>query len=415
MSVVVIGLNHHSVPIELLERFAVSSEAMGKALTDLCGRPAVSEAVVLSTCNRTEVYAMVERFHPAVADIRDFLCDLAHVAPEEIADHIYSEHDVEAVRHLFAVASGLESAVLGESEILGQVRTAWEHAAVEGAARSGLNLLFRHALEVGKRARTETAIGRSTASVSHAAVEMARDRLGSIDGRRVLVVGAGDMGEGIMVALAAAGANDVLVANRTVARAADLAGRVGGTAVGLDVVPAACREVDVVLTSTGGGVIVEEEMVADRNGRPLLVIDIAVPRDVAPGVGAMPGVTLLDLDDLRDFAARGLAARSGEVSAVGQIIDEEVLRYTDVAQSREVAPLLAQLHGRAEAVRAAEIERFGSRLAGLDERQREAVEALTRGLVAKLLHGPSVQLKADAGTPRAERNAAALRDLFDLS
>jgi glutamyl-tRNA reductase len=413
--VVVIGLNHRTVPIELLERFAIPADALSKSLHDLCGRSSVSEAVVLSTCNRTEVYALVERFHPAVADIRDFLCDLAQVAPEEIADHVYSEHDTEAVRHLFAVSAGLESAVLGESEILGQVRTAWERAVTEGASRSSLNLLFRHALEVGKRARTETGIGRSTASVSHAAVAMARDRLETLTGRSVLVIGAGEVGEGIVVALAAAGASEVFVANRTIGKAEVLAERVNGAAIGLDAVPSALAHADVVLTSTGAGVLLTDDDVPHRAGRPLLVIDVAVPRDVAPSVGHLPDVTLLDLDDLREFASRGLAARAGEVDAVSAIVAHEVDRFQSVAIGRQVAPLLSQLRARAEELRVAELERYGSKLSGLDERQREAVDALTRGLLAKLLHEPSVRLKAEAGTPQAERNAAALRDLFDLS
>jgi glutamyl-tRNA reductase len=415
VSVVVIGLNHRTVPIELLERFAVSADALGKVLHDLCGRSNIAEAVVLSTCNRTEVYAVADRFHPAYGDIRDFLCDLAQLAPEDLTDHLYSDHDHGAVRHLFSVAAGLESTVLGESEILGQVRTAWERAQAEGASRASLNLLFRHAVEVGKRARTETAIGRSTASVSHAAVEMARDRLGTLAGRTVLVVGAGEMGEGIVVALAAAGAGEVLVANRTLARAEELADRVGGSAISLDAVAAALPFADVVLTSTGAGLLVTEETVPSRHGRPLMVIDIAVPRDVAAGVGLMPDVTLLDLDDLREWAARGRAERQGEVAAVLSIIGDEVQRFADVVEARQVAPLISQLHDYAEQVRLGELLRFAGRLDGLDDRQRGAVEAMTRGLVAKLLHAPSVRLKDDAGTPRGERNASALRDLYDLS
>jgi glutamyl-tRNA reductase len=415
VSVVVIGLNHRTVPIELLERFAVSTDALSKALTDLCGRTNISEAVVLSTCNRTEVYAIADRFHPAYGDIRDFLCDLASLAPEDLTEHLYSDHDRGAVRHLFSVAAGLESTVLGESEILGQVKTAWDRAKNEGASRSSLNLLFRHAVEVGKRARTETAIGRSTASVSHAAVEMARDRLGTLAGRTVLVVGAGEMGEGIVVALAAAGAGEVLVANRTVARAEELASRVGGTAIGLDAVRAALPIADVVLTSTGAGLLVTEDTVPVRDGRPLMVIDIAVPRDVAAGVGLLPDVTLLDLDDLREWADRGRVERQGEVAAVQEIIAEEVQRFADVAEARQVAPLISQLHDYAESVRIGELDRFARRLEGLDDRQRAAVEALTRGVIAKLLHAPSIRLKDDAGTPRGERNALALRDLYDLS
>ena len=212
--------------------------------------------------------------------------------------------------HLFEVASGLDSAVLGESEILGQVRTAWERARTEGAARAGLNLLFRHALEVGKRVRTETAIGRSTASVSYAAVAMATDRLGTLEGRRVLVVGAGDMGEGMAVALRHAGVGEMLVANRTVRRAVEVASRVDGLAVGLHEVDEALVDADVLLTSTGAGsVLFEHHAIAGlmerRPDRPLLIVDVAVPRDVDRGVTAIPGVTLLDLDDLRAFAERG--------------------------------------------------------------------------------------------------------------
>jgi glutamyl-tRNA reductase len=218
-----------------------------------------------------------------------------------------------------------------------------------------------------------------------------------------------------VVALAAAGTGEVLVANRTLARAEELADRVGGSAISLDAVAAALPFADVVLTSTGAGLLVTEETVPSRDGRPLMVIDIAVPRDVAAGVGLMPDVTLLDLDDLREWAARGRAERQGEVAAVQSIIGDEVQRFADVVEARQVAPLISQLHDYAEQVRLGELVRFASRLDGLDDRQRSAVEAMTRGLVAKLLHAPSVRLKDDAGTPRGERNASALRDLYDLS
>jgi glutamyl-tRNA reductase len=419
LSVVVIGLNHRTVALELLERTAVAAERLPKALHDLCSRPNVSEAVVLSTCNRTEVYAVAERFHGAYADIRDFFCDLAHLAPEDLHPHLYSQHDELAVAHLFEVAAGLDSDVLGEAEILGQVRSAWETAQAEGASRATLNLLFRHAVEVGKRARTDTAIGRGTASVSYAAVEMALERLGSLTGAQVLVLGAGEMGEGMALALAHEGVGDVLVANRTYDKAVALATRVGGSPITLDAVPAALANTDVLLTSTGaGGYIVDAHDVdvamETRRERPLLVVDIAVPRDVDPAVGDLPGVTLLDLDDLRDWAARALASRQAEATLVAEIVEEEVIRYLDTAMARQVAPLVGALHERAEQLRQGEVERFRARLSALDPQQRDAVEALTRGLVAKLLHDPTMRLKLDAGTPRGERNAIALRDLFDL-
>ena len=417
MSVVVIGLNHRTVPLELLERTTVTAEALPKALHDLIGRPNVNEVVLLSTCNRTEVYAVAERFHPAFADIRDFLCDLAHLGPEDLQAHLYSQHDVAAVAHLFSVAAGLESAVLGEHEILGQVRSAWSVAQQEQTARSTLNQLFRHALETGKRARTETGIARSTASVSYAAVEMATERFGSLAGARVLVVGAGEMGEGIVAALSRTGLGDVVVVNRTFERARELAQRVGGRARPFSDLADALADADVLLTSTGAGAIVIEADVVERAtaGRPMLVVDVAVPRDVDAAVAELPGVTLLDLDDLRDWAARGIAERAAEAAKVGHIVAEEVGRYAEEIAARQAAPLVAQLHEHADGIRRGELERFGAKLAGLDDRQRATVEALTRAIVAKLVHEPTTSLKRDAGTPRGERNADAVRDLFDLT
>ena len=418
MSIVVIGVNHRTGPIELLERVALAGESARKAVTGLVSRNNVREAVVLSTCNRTEVYAVAEKFHGAYADIRDFFCELGGLQPHELHDHLYSQHDDLAVAHLFEVAAGLDSAVLGESEILGQVRTAWEVAQAEGGSRSTLNLLFRHALETGKRARTETSIGRHTASVSQAAVEMAHERLGSLEGARVLVVGAGEMGEGVAVALVAAGATDIVVTNRTAERAAGLAARVGGTVVPFGALGAALGDADVLVSCTGSGsVVIDRDLVTEARAgsqRPLLVVDIAVPRDVAADVVQVPDVTLLNLDDLRDWAARGLALRAAEADRVREIVTEEVERFGQEVTARQAAPLVAQLHERADAVRRAELERFSSRLGDLTAAQRESVEALTKGIVAKLLHQMSVRLKEDAGSPRGERNAAAVRDLFDL-
>jgi glutamyl-tRNA reductase len=410
--VIVVGVNHRTVALELLERLAVPGERLPKALHDLVLRDNISEAVVLSTCNRTEIYVQAERFHGAVADVRDFLCQLAFLAPEELSDHLYTFHDAAAVAHLFSVAAGLDSAVLGESEILGQVRVAWEVASAEDAAGPATHLLFRHALEVGKRVRTETAIGRSAVSVSSAAVALASERLGGLAGRRVLVLGAGEMGEGMVASLVAAGAGDVLVANRTEARAEALAARVGGRAVSLAGLADALQDVDLLLTSTGASdFLVEAASLEARAAasRQLLIVDVAVPRDVDPSAGALPGVTLLDMDDLRAFADVGLAERKREIGKVRDVIDDEVARFRDVALGREMAPLVAELRSRVEALRVAEVERVTR---GLSDADRDAVDAATRSVVSKLLHEPTVRLKDDAGTPRGERLAEALRELF---
>jgi glutamyl-tRNA reductase len=422
MPVVVVGVSRRTVPLDMLERMTVSDAGLPKALRNLTDCAHVSEAVLLSTCMRTEVYAVVEPFNRGVSDIRGFLARLGSSPPEDFADDLYSYFDEGAAAHLFEVAAGIDSPVLGEGEILGQVRHAWERAWEESAAGPTLSHLFRHAVEVGKRARSETAIARGITSLSQAAVALVRERLGgSLDGYDVLMVGAGEVGEGIAAALAASvRARRVVVANRTRDRAVELAGRVSGEPVELGALSEALADADVVLTSTASPSILLEAsdvapVLARRRGRPLLIMDVAVPRDVDPGVGRLPGVTLLDMDDLRSFAESGLAGRRGEVAGVRALIAEELERYLDITAARGVAPLVAALRARAEDVRTNELDRYRSRLDGLDPRQRDAVEALTKGILGKLLHEPTVKLKEAARTPRAAQLGGALRSLFELS
>ena len=419
MSVVVIGLNHRTAPLDLLERMAISDGQLPKALHDLTTRDNLSEAVVLATCNRIEVYAVAERFHGAYRDIRSFFADLSFLPPEDFSDHLYVHYDSAAAAHLFAVTSGLDSVVLGESEVQGQVKQAWEQARAEGTSGKALNLLFRHAVRAGKRARTETGIARGTASVSQAAVAMATDRLGPLDSKVVMVVGAGEMGEGMVRALIGAGVGEVRVVNRTRSRAEDLAARVGGRAVPLLDLPGQLAEVDLLLTSTGSrSAMIEaadvEPVIRHRGGRPLLVVDIAVPRDVDAAVGALDGVTLLDMEDLQSFVERGVAERRKEVARVQAILDVELETYLAATSAREVSPAVVAMRSRAEEVRSAELIRFQSRLAYLEPSELEAVEALTRSIVAKLLHEPTVVLKGAAGTARGDRLLGALRELFGI-
>jgi glutamyl-tRNA reductase len=415
MSLLVVGVNHRSGSVALLERLTIARVDLGKAVTALAGRDSIREVAVISTCNRTEVYAVTELFHGAYADIREYLCGLGSFTADELGPHLFSQHDEAAISHLFEVAAGLDSTVIGEHEILGQVRDAWEVAQSEGGSRTTLNLVFRHALAVGKRVRSETAIGRGTTSISHAAVEMATEVLGGIEGRQVLVVGAGQMGDGITVALHRAGVASITVANRTPERGAELAARVGGHAIGFDDLRAAIEAADVVLTCTGAGTpVVEVADVADRAGRALLVVDIAVPRDVVHEVGSLEGVTLLDLDDLREWARRGEAQRLAEAELVRAMVRDEVDRVGAEATALQAAPLVASLRAHAEEIRQAELARLERRLGRLDDAQRAAVEALTRGILQKLFHEPSVRLREQAGTPQGERNAAAVADLFDL-
>ncbi|MCL2395653.1 MAG: glutamyl-tRNA reductase [Acidimicrobiaceae bacterium] len=428
MSVVVVGLNYRSVPLEVLEQTAVNAEQLPKALHDLSARDYLNEVVVVSTCMRTEVYAVASRYHGGINEIRKFLAAWSGAPLEDIADQVYEFHDETAAHHLFRVASGLDSAVLGEGEILGQVRDAWTAAQVERSCGPVLATLFRRAVETGKRVRSETAIARGTTSLSQAALAMATERLGFLVARTTLVIGAGEMGEAMAVALGGAlAAGDLpgstggalLVANRTAGRAAALAARAGGSAVAWEHLSGAVVQADLVLASTAAAEVVLDaatlrSSLAERGGRPLLIVDIGVPRNVDPAVGELDGVTLLDIDDLRAFVDVAMEGRRAELPAAEAIVAEEVERHVAVAAEREVTPLVVALRDRGETVRLAELRRFTPRLAELDERQWRAVEALTRGIVAKLLHEPTVGVKAQAGSVEGEQLAAALKKLFEL-
>ena len=419
MSVIVVGLNHRTVPLDLFEKMTVSEAKLQKALADLSSRENISESVILSTCNRIEIYAYAEKFHGAYQDIRNFLSEISHVAPEEFSDHLIGLFGPEAIEHLFKVSSGIDSTVIGEHEILGQVRSAWELAIKEQSVGTVLNSLFRHSLEVGKRARSETSISRNIASISQAAVAMADKQLDGLIGKRVLVVGAGEMGEGMAKSLHAGGIAELRIANRTWDRALETAERLNGKPVRLDELPQNLTEVDLLLTSTGAtAAIIEygdlDEAVNQRKGKELLIVDIAVPRDVDPAAGELDGVTLLDMDDLREFAEKGIRAREKEVSSVIEIIEEEIERFSNLFSARSVAPVVTELHSRAEGVRTSELQKLCKRFPELTPEQLKGVEILTSAITKKLMHEPTVRLKDAAGTPRGERLSEALQDLFDL-
>jgi glutamyl-tRNA reductase len=419
VSLLVVGLNHRTVPVELLERMTVPEDRLAKALHDLSAREHLLEVVLLSTCNRTEIYARCTHFHAAVGDVRDFLAAHSGADPDEFADHLYTYYDEAAVGHLFSVAAGLDSMIVGESEILGQVREAWQTAVREQTAPQLLSRMFKHAVESGKRVRTETGISRHPVSIPSAAVAVASEQLGDLDGARVLVVGAGQMGSGLASTLRSRGVLDVVVANRTFERAEHLAATIGARAIPLVDIADTLVDTDVLLTSTASSeVLIERAMVemvmACRDGKPLLVLDVALPRDVDPGVGDIPDVTLLDLDDLKEYAQRSAERRRGEIGKVRSILAAEIERYRVERAAREVGPLVASLRDSAEDMRRGELERFRAKLAKLDPDARELVEAITQGVVNKLLHEPTVRVKEAAGTPRGDYYADALASLFDL-
>lgn len=428
MSVIVVGLEQKHAPLELLDRVSVTEADTAKALGRLRDQPNLSEAVLVSTCLRTEVYAVVERFHDGVAEIQEFLADMSGSSVDALGEYCTIRFDDDVTEHLFAVAAGLESAVLGESEVLGQVRRSWERAQGEHASGPVLGALFRHAVETGKRVRSETAIARGITSLSHGAVALAADRRpGGLTGARVLVVGAGEMGEGVAVALAGRGVDHLVVANRTPERAeAVVAALPPGAATAtvsadLGDLAGLLADADVVITTVGTAhPIVDrallEAAVADRTDRShdLVVVDLGVPRNVEPTASTLDGVVLLDMEDLRAAVADAIGGRQDEVAAASGIVTDEVERYRAASRARDAAPIVSALRARVEDARVAELGRLRAKRSDLDEAQWEQVDAVTRSLVAKLLHQPTVTLKDAAGTPRGERLVEALRALFDL-
>lgn len=420
MSFVVIGLNHATAPLEVLEQVAVPTDGLDKALHDLSTRPYVAEVVVLSTCNRTEIYLVAEKFHGAFQDVRDFLVQQSSVLPEHLSDSLYTFYDDQAIEHLFGVSAGIDSAVVGEHEILGQVKRAWQAAQAHGSVGPTLNALFRSALAAGKRVRTETGIGRNIASVSQAAIVLAKDRVGDLADKRVLLVGAGEMGTGMALSVADASPADIAVISRTDTTAREIADRIGATVRPLGDLSDALVDCDVAFFSTAAPslVISADQMVqvlARRNGAPLLVLDVALPRDVDPAAATIDNLDLCDLDTIGAFVARGLESRAGEVDAARAIVADEVSRHANQVGARSVAPLITEFRASIEAVRSEEVRRQLARQDDLTDQQHETIEEITRAVIAKVLHVPTVRLKDSATSVRGERLSAALRELFDLA
>jgi glutamyl-tRNA reductase len=422
MPIVVVGLNHKTAPISLLDRLSITESELLKALHQLETYEHVDEAVVLSTCNRIEAYAAVTKFHGGAQDLRNFFAEFCHVAPEDFTDHLYTYHDEGAVRHLFRVASGIDSMVIGESEILGQVRRGFQFAMEEGISGHLLGSAFKRAIRVGKRARSETAIGRNPVSISSAAVELARRAFepDTLSGKRIVIVGAGKMGRLAAQALASAGAGDVVIVNRSQQRADDLAATFNAVARPFEELVDVLADADIVISSTTApgtvidAAIVERALDLRSKDRALFIVDIAVPRDVEPEVAAIEGVVLRDIEDLRGVVDASVGGRIGEVSKVEEIIAAEVERFVQWERAAEAAPTASALVARADEIRRSELERFLTRLESLSPEERDAVDHLTRRIVAKILHAPLAKSRELASSKKGEAYLEALRALFDL-
>jgi glutamyl-tRNA reductase len=414
-----VGASHRTAPVELRERLDFGSRGLDAAVRALAGRQSAAEAVVVSTCNRAELYVVCEQPTDAADDLVRFIADFHHVPAEQIRPHLYSHIDQEVARHLFRVSSGLDSMVVGEPQILGQIKEAYSVATTVQTAGPLLNKLFHWAFGVGKRVRSETALAEGAVSVSFAAVTLAKKIFGDLNGRRVLVVGAGEMGKLTAIHLKAQGVAAVVITSRTLAHAQQLAEEVGGTVAAWDSLPQALLDSDIVITSTGSSkpilskAQIKDAVPASRT-RPLFLIDIAVPRDVDPRAAEIEQVFLYNIDDLQSIVRENLQKRGHEVSRAEQIVDEEVGKFATWHRSREAVPTIVALRQRFEMVRRSELERLEPKLSSLPPEARSRVEDVTRLIIEKLLLQPTEQLKRTDDSERVAQYTEALTRLFGL-
>ncbi len=416
MHLIVVGLSHRTAPVAIREKAALTETAARALMRTLRADEAIHEAVALSTCNRTEVYVRAEE-SSAEAAVCSALLRHTALSPDELDCARYAHRDDRAATHLFRVSSSLDAMVVGESEIQGQVREAFDRAREEDTLGPVLDALFRRALETGKRVRAETAIGAGAVSVASVAVELAREAVTSLTDRRALLIGAGEVAETTARSLIDAGVGRLVVANRTVSAARRLADRIGGEGVGFERLAAELVAVDIVISSTDAphtllGHDDVERAMRERPGRPMVLIDIAVPRDLDGEIASVPGVRLYDIDDLEQVVEVNLNGRRREAELAEELVRVEAGRFVEWRRALSVAPTIGSLREHAEAIRIAELERVSGQWNSLDDADRERIDQLTRAIVGKLLHEPTVRLKSAVAEGDGVAHVESLRYLF---
>jgi glutamyl-tRNA reductase len=417
MQLSLVGLSHHTAPIEVRERLHFPEKDLPAALHALVERDAVEEAIILSTCNRVEILARLADDADARSLLGDFLSRQRRVARDLLDKHLYHHSQREAVRHIFRVAASLDSMIVGEPQVLGQVKAAYATGRAVGTVGSILDAVLAHAFATAKKVRTETGVAASAVSVSYAAVELARKIFGSLEGKSVFLIGAGKMSELAARHLRRSGARAIFVANRTLARAEELAKELGGETVRFDELLSFISRADIVISSTGAPVyIIKKEhgvrFLAERRNRPMFFIDIAVPRDIDPALNKLNNIFLYDIDDLQQVVEANLRQRQREALRAEEIVEREVDRLLGRLKRLEVAPTIAALQEHLHGLRQQELER--ARLRGLSPEQHTAVEEMTRRLVNKILHGPIAELKRLPQEPDGLKLTEFARRLFRL-
>jgi len=415
MQLALVGLSHKTAPVEVRERLAFNNDALRLALKSLVGRRDVSEAIILSTCNRVEVVAE----SPDDRLIREFLCEFHQIPPDDVSKHLYSLRNADAIRHVFRVAASLDSMMVGEPQILGQVKEAYRIAADTGTVGMHLSALMNRAFAVAKKVRSETGISQSAVSISYAAVELARKIFGDLSGKTVMIIGASKMGELTAKHLKRNGVSSVLVTNRTFEHAVELAQVFAGAAVSFEHFTDHMDHADIVISSTGAphfiiSRAVAEQIIHRRKNRPMFFIDIAVPRDIDPTVNEIDNAFLYDIDDLQQVIDENLKERMKEASRAEEIIASEVQAFCLKMQSREVVPTIVQLRDNVEKIRRDEIERNRRYLKDLSPEQQAAVDHITKSFANKILHTPIEELKRMAHDPDGPHYVDILRKIFNI-
>ena len=420
MNLIIVGLSHKTAPVEIREKLSFPSQTIGEPLNRLCTSYGINEGVIISTCNRVEIFAVTRDIEKGLWQLKRFMSDYHNIPMEGLDEHLYTYTSEDAARHIFRVASGLDSMVLGEPQIFGQVKDAYGYALQHRTAGVIINKLFHKAFSVAKRIRTETKIGSSAVSISYAAVELAKKIFGTLEGKSVMLIGAGEMAELAAKHLLSNGVQEIIVANRTYERAIEMAKGFNGTPIMFREFPHYLKRVDIVIASTAAPKYIIrpeqiDEVIKERKNRSMFFIDISVPRNVDPLINNIDNIYLYNVDDLQGVVEANMKERAKEAKAAEVIIDEEIKNFYRWVKSLDVVPTIVALKKKIEDIRKGEVEKALSGLNGLQEKDIQVIDAMTKAIVNKIVHDPVTHLKKEANKVEGDFYIEAARRLFDLN